>query len=220
MSTTVTPGMLAPTMPLEPVKGVALRRPSLALARLEATRAQLRAVMIVPPPASAQGADGSTGSASGMPWRRWWRSLRQALPKGPVTDLIGSLAQNWWRRHPWRPVAELMAQEARGQLLPFVRRHPLAVVTGAAAVGAATAVLLHWRWRDLRRPMRAAPMQAGSWLARQLAQPALQATLLMKLMDWIQRATPADVSPAPPGKAAGSAPDPSPRNEDLDDRAK
>ena len=129
MTTTMTSDMLALAARADSAHDTPLSRPNLALARLQASRAQLRAVMIPPPDKAPGPADGSE-STSGMPWRRWWRSLRQALPSGPVPDLISSMAQDWWRRHPWRPVGTLLAQEARGQLLPFVRRHPLAVVTG------------------------------------------------------------------------------------------
>ncbi len=61
-------------------------------------------------------------------------------------SLVGDLLQAWWRKQPLR-VALLLAGEAIQVLLqPVARRHPYALVAGAATAGALVVLARPWRW--------------------------------------------------------------------------
>lgn len=133
-------------------------------------------------------------------------------------DLATTLALDWWRRNPWRPVGEVLAQEAGGHLLPVIRRHPVACVVGAATLGAALVTLVSWRWKNVSKPLLRAPVHIGGWLVSQLAQPALQTALLIKLMAWLQ-GTPAGTPAADGAPASGPETGPDTRTDTRPDAA-
>lgn len=183
-----------------------------ALARLAASRAQLRAELI-PAPAPGAGRVDAQGQPQAGPWPHslgaLWRRGRRALQAWPMADLAAGLLQNWWQRHPWRSTGEELAEAARHAVLPLVQRHPLSALLGAAALGVLLVAARAWRWPALRPARRPRAQGAGHWLAAQLANPAVQTALLSALMlvvkQWSARGeapapTPAPpTSPAPPG---------------------
>jgi hypothetical protein len=86
----------------------------------------------------------SASLASGL--ANWLQRLR-GHPIGAL--VLDALAQRW-SRHPLRASARIAEAAARDTLVPWVRRHPAAVL-GVSAVGGA--LLLRARpWRWLRRP--------------------------------------------------------------------
>jgi hypothetical protein len=83
---------------------------------------------------AAANADGSRGSALDR--------LRSLPGVGVVIDTL----MGWWSRHPLHPAASLATDMARDKLVPMARRHPLAVVAGAFAVGVTIVWLRPWRF--------------------------------------------------------------------------
>lgn len=137
-----------------------------ALARLQASRTQLRRALAGDDPVSAPR------------WRGGRSLLRGLRPLRPLRRLL----LNWWTSRSWRPAAELALGAAQAQLGPVVRRHPWLSVGAAAALGAALAQLRPWRWPLLTR-------QAALWrgaalgaVAAELARPENQAALLGALL--------------------------------------
>jgi hypothetical protein len=54
--------------------------------------------------------------------------------------------KTWWQHHPARPATALAGSAARSVLKPVADRHPVALVVGAAAVGASIVAIKPWRW--------------------------------------------------------------------------
>jgi len=146
-----------------------------ALARLAASREQLRHELLPLPDESAHGA----GRGGPLPRRlqALWRWARQRFGASPVLGLAMQAAQGWWHAHPWRSTSELVVQELRAGVAPVIRHHPLAATLAAAGIGAALMIWKPWRWGLVRRQLRPLPRHAGRWLLRQLAQPSVQAML-------------------------------------------
>lgn len=168
-----------------------------AVLALQNSRAALRGEML---PAPDEGA--GKGPASGDSLHRWWRRLRR-LPAG---RWLRQAAGDWWQAHPWRPLGDTLAGEARHQVLPLVRRHPWAAVGVAAAAGAAVVALRPWRWHWLDARVRQAPSAASRWLLRQATSAPVQ-TALASLVLWASQRPPASSAPiAPSAPSAPSAP--------------
>ena len=72
----------------------------------------------------------------------WLDRLRSHPIVGTVVDAVTS----WWANHPLHPAVSLGTSVVRDAIAPLARRHPLAVVTGAFAVGGALAYFRPWRW--------------------------------------------------------------------------
>jgi hypothetical protein len=66
--------------------------------------------------------------------------------RSPGTDVLLDLLQNWWITQPLRAVLPLVSDTATAVLQPVAQRHPYALVTGAAAVGALLVLARPWRW--------------------------------------------------------------------------
>ena len=149
-------------------------RVNAALARLAASREQLRHELLPPPDDRHHG-----GAAGPLPRRlqALWRWARQRFAGSPVLGLAMQAVQGWWQAHPWRGAGELVAQELHAGIAPLIRRHPLAAMLAAAGLGAALMIGKPWRWGLVRRGLRPLPRHAGRWLLRQLAQPSVQAML-------------------------------------------
>jgi len=154
---------------LAPARG---SRMALALVALDESRAALRQSML-PPPACDSSSDSRAGG--GRRWPHAWCRLRRWLRRQPMARLVSDAATAWWRSHPLHPVAELLARESQGLLLPAVQRHPVASVLVAAASGAALVASQPWRWHALRRELRPLPRRAGQWLIGQLGSAPVQA---------------------------------------------
>lgn len=80
--------------------------------------------------------------------------LFERLRTHPSLGVVVDLAESWWTRHPLHPVASLAEGAVRDRVGPAVRRHPIAAVAGAVALGAAIVWFRPWRW--LKAPARAA----------------------------------------------------------------
>lgn len=177
---------------------------TLALSRLQASRAQLRAAMM--PPAE------SPASTSGFELPRRWRAMWRAWTRsGPVALAAGSAVQavqRWWRSQPWHGTTELAGRAVLAEALPLVRRHPLWAVALAAGLGAAVVAARPWRWAAVNRRVRPIGGHALSWAVAQLSQVPVQMALAALLAQFVgERAR---------GQAAASAATP-PR--DAPDRA-
>lgn len=182
-----------------------------ALQSLHNSRQALRHEMVPPPPAH------DARAAPGLRLRGWWRRLR----RWPAAQLAGEALQHWWQRQPWHPVAETLAQEARRQLWPRMRRHPWASVGLAALAGAGLVALRPWRSRWAEARLRSVPGHAAGWLWRQAGSAPVQAALQagiasLLVMVTAPRAAPAQTdrpgdTPAPePMPAHGPTPAPAP----------
>lgn len=137
--------------PLTPHERLALSRERLRLA--------LNGV-----PADAAHASGAAGTP--LPW---WHSLR-ALPGAGV---VVAAAQQWWVRHPLRATTLVAFEATQALIIPLARRHPLACVAGAFALGG----LVVWR-RPLRASIFRSSLLTGFWpqlLTASLAARALPA---------------------------------------------
>jgi hypothetical protein len=64
------------------------------------------------------------------------------LAKGLATSAI----HQWWSQHPLRLVSEVTVNTAKTLVDPVAQRHPVALVAGAAAVGALVMWSRPWRW--------------------------------------------------------------------------
>jgi hypothetical protein len=144
-----------------------------ALARLAASREQLKHELL-PQPDDAHGTD--PGS---LPRRAQalWRWARRHFSGSPVLGMAMQAAHDWWHAHPWRSTGELVVQELHANAAPLIRRHPLAATLAAAGLGAALMIWKPWRWGMVRRQLQPLPRHAGRWLLRQLMQPSVQAML-------------------------------------------
>lgn len=147
-------------------------RVNAALARLAASREQLKHELLPAPRDTAEG-------SSPLPRRvqALWRWVRRRVAAMPVLDVAVQTAQQWWQAHPWRSTSELVAQEVHANAAALVRRHPLAATLAAAGLGAALMIWKPWRWGPVQRQLRPLPRHAGRWLLRQLMQPSVQAML-------------------------------------------
>ena len=206
-----TPSLTAAAAPLSPLAH--------ALARLADSRARLHHELVPAPKPQAAGSGAGLWPGPWPPqlkalWRRGGRLLRRLLGQSPTAAaLLGGLAgaaQDTWRRHPWRPTAELLGREAGAAVLPAVRRHPLAAVAVAAGLGMAIVAGRAWHWPILSRRLRDSPQRLGRWLLHQLAQPALQTALLSVLVMAVQRKTADDV-PAAAADLQAAAPEAPPQ---------
>jgi hypothetical protein len=64
----------------------------------------------------------------------------------PSTTLVSALLRHWWRRHPWRQAGVLAVQAADALARPVAKTHPVALMAGAAAVGALLVWARPWRF--------------------------------------------------------------------------
>ncbi len=84
---------------------------------------------------------------------------------GIVREVIGE----WWAEHPLHASATLALNASRTAIVPLVRRHPAAVLGGAAVAGAVIVWARPWRW--LLRPALIAGV-ASQLAARAIARMA------------------------------------------------
>lgn len=159
-----------------------------AVARLSASRAVLLGVLSPDAGPSQDGPDPRARS----PWRRWQRQLR----RWPVVGLVLQALRLRWQQHPLHaPLAALVA-ESRQQVLPLIRRHPVATVAVAAAAGAGLMLLRPWRQAWLTDPLRHLPRQAARWMLHELGEAPMQAALASLFM--MASATSSRPPPEPP----------------------
>lgn len=105
-----------------------------AVARVRASRAKLRDAIEARRPRSEPD-DSSDVRGDGL--ASYWRTAQRMMRRG-------------WHKHPWRPWVS-MAQgfvepAARSMIGPIARDRPVALVAGAACVGALFMATRPWRW--------------------------------------------------------------------------
>lgn len=159
-----------------------------AVSRLTASRAVLLGVLS-PDAGAAQ--DGREGRAR-SPWRRWQRQLR----RWPVVGLALQALRLRWQQHPLHAPLEALLDESRLQVVPLIRRHPVATVALAAMAGAGLMLLRPWRHAWLIDPVRHLPGQATRWMLQQLGEAPMQAALASLFM--MATATSSPPAPEPP----------------------
>lgn len=151
-----------------------MRPPSTALARLALSRELLRKSLCERP-----AGDGTAGLAG----------LFSGAKSMPGAALLFELSKTWWRQQP-------LAGAVKVSLLPLARRHPLALVCGAAALGGLLVWARPWRWV---KPA----LLAG--LAQQLLSKALSGASLEACLAAFGAMTQAPPAPARPASADADA---------------
>lgn len=135
-----------------------------AVARLTLSRECLRAAMLPP-----------RGDPSPHPFGKGVSELAQSvLARIKAMPGFGGLiepVEAWWAQHPLRTAGLVVVEASRKLATPMAARHPLALVFGAALVGALLALSRPWRW---------------------IASPALVAGLLPSLASRTIRELPVD----------------------------
>ncbi|MCV2356502.1 hypothetical protein LNV09_20365 [Paucibacter sp. B2R-40] len=158
-----------------------MKPPSTALARLASSRESLRNSLRERPAVGAIG-----GYLAGL------KSL-------PGAALLFELSKTWWQQQP-------LGAAVKASLSPLARRHPFALVCGAAALGG----LLVWArpWRLLKPALLAG-------LAQQLLSKALGGATLEACLAAFGAMTQAPPSPATAtaGPATADAPARGPHNQ-------
>ena len=86
-----------------------------------------------------------------------------------VGGIVREVISEWWDEHPLHASATLAFKASRIAIVPLVRRHPAAVLGGAAVVGAVIIWARPWRW--LLRPALVAGV-ASQLAARAIARMA------------------------------------------------
>jgi hypothetical protein len=117
--------------PIEPVQ-------TTAVGRLNQSRARIRQNMLD----SLQSQSAARQRrATGM-GAHWLDSLK-SVPGG---DVIIHALNIWWAKQPLRAVAMAAADAANAVLQPVAKRHSLALIVGAFALGGVLAWSRPWRW--------------------------------------------------------------------------
>lgn len=105
-----------------------------AVARVRASRAKLRDAIEARRP-RPEPDESSDGSADGL--AAYWRTAQRMMRRG-------------WHKHPWRPWVSMahgfVEPAARSMIGPIARDRPVALVAGAACVGALFMATRPWRW--------------------------------------------------------------------------
>lgn len=153
-----------------------------ALARLEASRAHLRAALV---PTDAPSHD--------APMQAPARLLRHAL-------------RRWWRHQPWAAALRVGGTELRDAIVPVLRQHPLTSLAAAAALGAALVLTRQALWRLIAGQARPLTGSVGTWMWQQVSSPAVQAALLAWLSQHTQHNSRPPDAEAPPTQTADANP--------------
>ncbi|WP_330832251.1 hypothetical protein [Piscinibacter sp.] len=109
--------------------------------RLGASRERMRAWMLQVDGRQERRRRAAAAAAEGRS-PPWLDRLREV----PVVGTVVEAVQAWWAKHPLRPVASMAQTVVRDTVAPVARRHPIIVVAGAFAIGAALVRLRPWRW--------------------------------------------------------------------------
>ena len=156
---------------------------TLALLRIEASRARLRSAMLPPPDAAAS--DAGPGFALPRRWRAMWRSFMRSGPLATVASTAAGAIGSWWRSQPWRSTGEWAGRALLAEVQPIVRRNPLMAVAVGASLGAAVVAVRPWRWRALNRHVRPVGGHLMRWTLAQLSQVPVQMALAALLAQWV-----------------------------------
>ena len=177
---------------------------TLALLRIEASRARLRSAMLPPPEPAA--ADGGPGFALPRRWRAMWRAFTRSGPLAAVASTAVGAVGSWWRSQPWHSTGEWAGRALLAEVQPLVRRHPLMAVALGASLGAAVAAARPWRWRALSRRVRPVGGHLVRWTLAQLSQVPVQMALAALLAQFVGDRARAQTS-APVGPVGPDAPE-------------
>lgn len=172
-----------PTAPDSPNTAAQTSPLTLALLRIEASRARLRSAMLPPPDTAST--DGGPGFALPKRWRAMWRAF---MHKGPLATVAGTAASAlgaWWRSQPWHTTTEWAGRALLAEVQPVIRRHPLLAVAVGASLGAAVVSARPWRWHALSRHVRPAGGHLMRWTIAQLSQVPVQMALAALLAQFV-----------------------------------
>lgn len=173
---------------------------TLALLRIEASRARLRSAMLPAPESTAS--DGGPGFALPKRWRAMWRAFTRSGPLATAAGTAVGALGNWWRSQPWHSTTEWAGRALLAEVQPLVRKHPLIAVALGAGLGAALVSLRPWRWRAVSQQVRPMGGHLMRWTLAQLSQMPVQMALAALLAQFVgDRAR---------GHADGAKPPPAP----------
>ncbi len=110
-----------------------------AVARLTLSRECLRAAMLPPPRDPVRLPLGDSISELAQ-------SLLARIKAMPGLDGLLEPIETWWAQHPLRSAGLVVVEASRKLTTPIADRHPLALIFGAALVGALLALSRPWRW--------------------------------------------------------------------------
>ncbi|HSI57053.1 MAG TPA: hypothetical protein VLA16_05835 [Ideonella sp.] len=185
---------------------------AVALARLEASRAGLRGIMLPPRRSRAPRSEPPTGEGHGDFWQWVPDSLRGAidqlsrlLRKHPVASLVVDAVGDWWQHHPVRAAASVAGSEVAQAAGPLIRRYPVAAVAIAALAGATLVASRPWRWRVFGGSTRPLHRRLARWMAAQVPLQAALGTLIALLADQARQAASRAARPDPATAPAASA---------------
>lgn len=176
-----------------------------ALARMDASRAAMRHVLVPQPPAPPS-AENLRGDGWRQRFAQGWSEWRGKLGEHPGVSVAMDAAQDWWQRQPLRPVVG----EIHGVVKPWVRRNPLIAVSVVAVLAAGIAWARPWRMPAVRARMDHAPQRVGRWLWHQLTQAPVQSLIASLFLGAVaaRKATNTTAPAAPPKGEPPPAPPP------------
>ena len=190
------------------------QRMARAVARIEASRGALIRCMAPDEPAPrrdpsrSSSASGDPADGASLVESLVARIERNGLLQGSWRTLR-ALSRRWWKRQPWHRSVELVGQTLVHQAQPIIRRHPLASLALAAALGAGVAAALSaarpWAWQRVQHQAGPWKDRLGSLLWSQLTATPVQMALAGALAAWLaDRANTGaqPTGPVSPGSAA------------------
>jgi hypothetical protein len=176
------------------------------LARLDESRESLRVALT---PVAQPASDGKAHAFH--PVRRvraWLRTTPWGALLDPVFGTVSNELEKWWQGQSWRGAAVAAKDAVAAELVPLVRRYPIASVLVTAAAGALVAGSGVWRWRTLRRTAAQLAVQVKRMGVSQLTNPALQSLLLGALLSYF--------APKRKAAAANANAEPGPRQTGVE----
>lgn len=181
-----------------------------AVARLESSRATLRAAMMPPP----QEQPTSAGFQLPRRWRAMWRAWTRSGPLALVAGTALGAVRSWWRSQPWYATTEWAGRAVMAETTPIIRRHPFWAMALGLGAGAALVAARPWRWSALNRRVRPLGGRILGWAMAQLSQVPVQMALAALLAQFVgdrarkqgDAATPAAKSSSEASSEASRAP--------------
>lgn len=168
-----------------------------ATERLQQSRQKMRLQMLELNAGSAQAQAAKLASGHSS-------VLMVTLAALPLIGPLIASAANWWANHPLHAVADLFMRAnplaTKAQKQGVTRRHPWAMLLGAAGFGALLMWTRPWRFGLLRRAVYAglAPQLLGSLLSR------VSGDGLLDLVNSVLRRSSDSASPPPASQQRGT----------------